>query len=115
MTLRSALGRMPLLVVLAAAVVVGWLLWPSVSARLQAGRGGDGVPPAGVSPALAEATLDRVENLRSDSAGQTLALGDAELSSVVRYAMPGLLPPGVIDPEVQVREGEVALSARIAR
>jgi hypothetical protein len=93
-----------------AAAAGGWLLWPRAAAQL-------GMPeePIGlaISPQLAEATLDRVEGLRGADGGH-LVLGDAELSSVVRYALPGILPPGVTEPAVEIEDGVVALGARVA-
>src|SRR5687768_8426303 len=103
-------GRVFLLVVLTlAAAAGGWLVWPRAAARL-----GDEPPAGAASAQLAEATLDRVEGLRGGHGGAQLVLGDAELSSVVRYALPGVLPPGVTEPEVRIHEGTVALSARVA-
>jgi hypothetical protein len=89
----------------------GWLYWPRGSERL--GAAPEAPADAAVSPELAEATLDRVEGLRVADGGR-LALGAAELSSVVRYAMPGILPPGVDEPGVAIQGGSVALSARVA-
>jgi hypothetical protein len=69
------------------------------------------VPP---SAALAEATLDRFERFRASPSGAVLALGDAEITSVLRYALPGILPPGVADPDVRLTGEDVRLSARVA-
>jgi len=66
------------------------------------------------SPELADATLDRFERFRGGEGERRLALSGAELSSVVRYALPGLIPPGVTDPTVSLREGRVHISARVA-
>ena len=67
------------------------------------------------SPGLAEATLDRLEVFRRGGAGEErLVLGGPELSSVVRYALPGILPPGVEEPTVAFREDDLLLSARVA-
>ena len=41
-------------------------------------------------------------------------MSDEELSSVVRYAVPGILPPGVSEPEVTFDGGILTLSARVA-
>lgn len=91
-------------------VVGGFLLWVRMSAPPLLGDEEGG----GASQELAEVTLDRVESLRAGPAGGHLALGEAELSSVVRYALPGLLPPGVAAPAVAIRDGAVTLRARVA-
>ena len=107
---RRALGRVMLL---ALVTVSAWLLWPRLSppvtSRIAAQRGA-----APVSAEVAEATLDRFESFRAGRAGERLAVGDAELSSVVRYALPGILPPGVSGAEVTMQDGRLALSARVA-
>ena len=109
MKIRAVLFGMLTLVLLA---LGGWLLWVRMNTPQLLGddEGGSG----GASPELAEATLDRVEALRAGPAGGHLALGEAELSSVMRYALPGLLPPGVADPAVGIREGTMTLGARVA-
>jgi hypothetical protein len=76
---------------------------------------------------LAEATLDRFEAFRTGSGSggagegsagegseERLHLGAAELSSVLRYALPGMVPPGVYEPAVGLEDGRVILSARVA-
>jgi hypothetical protein len=72
-------------------------------------------PAPAVTPELAGETLDRVDRLRSEgSPGEELLLGDAQLSSVIRHALPGILPEGVDTPEVEVRDGRLRLSAVVA-
>lgn len=93
------------------------VLWPTIAARLSPGGGSGAAATASApqaSPDLAEATLDRVETFRSGRSGARLVLGGAELSSLVRYGMPGVLPQGVSDPAVELKDGQLELSARIA-
>lgn len=75
-------------------------------------------PPGSVpdrpSPEVADATLDRFEAFRRGEGGGRLALSGNEVSSVIRYAFPGIIPPGVDQPEVALEEGRVRLSARVA-
>ena len=108
--MRISGGRVFLLGTLLAVAAGGWWYWPRAGARLGAP---EAQPAEGVTPELAEATLDRVEGLRGADGGQ-LALGDAELSSVMRYALPGILPPGVTEPGVSIEAGAVTLTARVA-
>ncbi len=68
----------------------------------------------GPSAALADSTLDRFERFRRGKGGQRLSLSGRELSSVVRYSMPGLVPPGVSDPTVELDQGRIHLKARVA-
>ena len=95
------------------AVGVGLVAWLRPSERAAGEL--PGVPAVlTVSPEVAEATLDRVESFRAGLGGELLALGDAELSSVVRYALPGILPQGVTEPVVDLLGERLALSARVA-
>lgn len=113
---RSCIGR---LVAIAVVVVAAWaglrwgpVLLPVVEdwlGRAEAGR--DGPAP---SPELADATLDRLERFRAGEGPPVLALGEAELSSMMRYALPGLVPPGVDRPGVRMDDGRIFLSARVA-
>ena len=106
-------GRASLSAYVLLAASCAWLFWSRSSGRL--GGAATGTPPSSaVSPALAEATLDRIEGLRSGQSERPLALGGPELSSIVRYAVPGIIPNGVSDPEVRIEDGSVALTARVA-
>ena len=68
----------------------------------------------GPTPEMAEATLDLFEQFRAGEIGDRLALGGMELSAIVRYALPGIIPPGVSDPTVELDDGKVHVSARVA-
>jgi len=107
-----------------ALVAFGALRWgPAALPLVERALGlGDSVwvpAPSGSGPALpsaeiADETLDRFERFRRGEGGDRLALGSTELSSVLRYAMPGLVPGGVADPEVFLEDGRVRVRARVA-
>jgi len=118
----KTLKRVVLAVALVAAAYAGFRWGPAVFPRLEAlvGLGSDApdwVPleaePA-PTPELAAAALDRFEAFRAAEAGERLPLGSTELTAVVRHALPGLLPPGVAEPQVRLRDGKVNVSARVA-
>lgn len=84
---------------------------------LERWAGSDGAVEVGPvpSPGLAEATLDRFEDFRDGRLPEgRLLLGGAELTSVIRYSLPGLLPPGVDEPLVDFQDQSMLLSARVA-
>lgn len=117
--LRGCLGFIGLGVVLLGAAWGGWKWGPAVFPRVEAWLGEAGAAePGGVRPsaALAESTLDRIDAFRSGGSDATrMELEGVELSSVVRFALPGIVPPGVEDPEVAMGDGKVLLTARVAR
>ena len=103
-----------MLLALGTVVAGAWLLWPRVNASMTSRFVTPPVAASAASADLAEAALDRFEAFRAGLAGERLAMSEAELSSVVRYAIPGILPPGVSEPEVTLEGGILALSARVA-
>jgi hypothetical protein len=117
--LRSCFGTVGLAVVLVGAAYGGWKWGPAVFPRLESWLGetaAEEVRPGGPSPEIAESTRDRVEAfLAGDGAEPRLELDGTELSSVIRYALPGIIPPGVELPMVELEDGKVFLSARVAR
>lgn len=128
--LKGCLGRTISLVALVVAGVVAWQYAPSdwrervdglraEVVELAGGLGGGEEPSDDVGPAatpeLAETTLDRIERFRAGSApDDRLLLGEAEVSSLIRHAFPGIVPSGVTDPVVEMRDGRLILSARVA-
>lgn len=117
--IRKLFGLVVLILVAYAGFRWGPLVFPSVERALGLGEpvwvpAAPGTAPEQPTPELADATLDRFERFRRGEGGGRLALGGAELSSVVRYALPGIIPPGVDDPTVELREGRVRVSARVA-
>jgi hypothetical protein len=88
-------------------------------------RGVPGVPPDDAptmvdgSPRTTEAviaqlTVDRLELFRTGNAGSELSLDAAELTAVVRHALPGLLPAGVTQPVIHLVDGHVVIRVRVA-
>ncbi|HSM59363.1 MAG TPA: hypothetical protein VK849_01145 [Longimicrobiales bacterium] len=96
----------------------GGFVFPPIERALAWAR--DRVPAAPEPPApeptpeLADETLDRFERFRNGEGPDRLALGGTELSAVIRHALPGIVPPGIQDPTVELAGGRVQLSARVA-
>lgn len=114
------LKKLVALVVLVAVAYAGFrwgpLVFPSLEQALGFRQASVSSQPdeAVPSPELADSTLDRFERFRDGQGADRLALSGVELSSVVRYALPGIVPPGVADPTVTLSDGRVQLSARVA-
>jgi len=111
--LKSCLGRVAAVAVLVLVAGAAWLFAPSwlpeLSQRFVAEE--EGTPP---SSELADATIERFESFRAGTAGDRMMLGDVELTSVVRYSVPGIVPAGVREPTVYLGDGRVRLSGRVA-
>ena len=117
----SLIKKLLALVVLLGAAYAGYRWGPAVFPALErvlgvaadtAMVGAPALPQP--SPELAEATLDRFEAFRAGEGEDRLALGGTELTSVIRYALPGIIPPGVTEPTVELVDGRVHLTARVA-
>ncbi len=113
--LRKLVGQVVLLLALIAAAYAGWRWGPVVFPKVQEWVGVASAPaPEGPAPTpeLADSVLARVQEFRRSGQGQ-LSLGGREITSVIRYAVPGLIPEGIRDPEVTLGEGRVYLTARV--
>lgn len=64
--------------------------------------------------ALAARTVDRIELFRAGRAGVRLSLTADEVTSLLRHAMPGVLPDGVADPMIRMEGGHMKVEARLA-
>jgi hypothetical protein len=87
--------------------------WLGLSSHADSAAAGAPVTEA-PSAEIADATLDRFERFRSGGGEDHLALSGTQLSSVVRYALPGIVPPGVSEPTVAVEQGRIRLGARVS-
>jgi len=63
------------------------------------------------SVSLSDLTMDRFERLRWGESDDKLVLAGVEVSSVVRYAIPGIVPLGLLEPRVEFEEEKVRLFA----
>ncbi len=62
---------------------------------------------------LSDLTMDRFERLRWGESDDKLVLASVEVSSVVRYAVPGIIPLGLLEPRVEFEEEQIRLSALV--
>jgi hypothetical protein len=92
----------------------GTAVFPGIERALGIDPTAPAVPEAQATPELAERTLDLFERFRAGEAGDRLVLGGTELSAVVRYSLPGIVPRGITAPTIELDKGRVRLSARVA-
>ena len=116
--LRSCLSAIITLLLLLGVAYAGWRWGPLVFPRIQEWLGtSDMVGPAGMpeaTPELADSVLDRVQTLQSGGGADNVTLGGREITSVLRYSVPGLVPVGVQDPEVSFTEGRAHIRGKVA-
>ncbi len=114
--------RLVALVVLAAAAYAGFRwgdkVFPPLERLLGHARHPAAVEARGGAPqpsqAIADSTLALLQRFRDGKGPGSIRFGSTQLTSVVRYDLPGLVPPGVADPTVALRDGRVHVSARAA-
>ena len=86
---------------------------PSINHFLDSDNCEGCVEDAQPSMALSDLTMDRFEKLRWGELGAKLVLGSLEVSSIARYAVPGIIPPGLLELRVEFEEELVRLSALV--
>jgi hypothetical protein len=114
-TLRQLLIAIVLVAVAYAGFRWGDVVFAPLERVLGVARGAESpAAPEQPSSELAERALDRFERFRGGEGGDRLALSGVELTSVLRFALPGVVPPGVVEPTVSLDDGDVRLSAKVA-
>ena len=65
------------------------------------------------SEELADSALARFGRLRSGDGDRTVSLSGLELTSVLRFGPASQLPTGVIEPNVEMEDGQIRLSGKV--
>ena len=107
--LGGCLGRVVALVFLAIIVVAAWRFGPGLVEEVGFGRDDS----EEVSPEVGARAIERYLELVG-GAGESAVFSGPELESILRFHAPNALPPGVSDPTVGIRDGEVRLGLRVA-
>ena len=113
--LGRVLRRLLFLLALLGIATAGWVFAPTLVPQLREWVGlaeNDPTPEAQPSQALADSVLGRVQEFRQTGDGQ-LALGSRELTSVLRYSLPGLIPTGIRELAVELDGGRIEVSAEV--
>ncbi len=115
MKMRGCLGSMVFLIALGGAAYGGWRWGGPVFEEVDrwAGRSPE-EPELVASQQLADETLQRFEAFRRGEREERMALGSAEVESVIRFGVPGLIPAGVFEPSVELADGAVHISGKLA-
>ena len=112
--LRKLVTRGVVVIVAVVSAYAGWRWGSAVFPRIETALAGGTsiVAPQEVTPEVAGTVMDRVREFRASGARE-LRLESAEVSSLLRYAIPGMLPGGVVEPEVSFDEDQVRIRASV--
>jgi hypothetical protein len=67
-----------------------------------------------IDAGLASEAETRLHLFRTGTAGDRLALRGEEITAVLRYTVPGVIPPGVGQPVVRLADGNIRVNARLS-
>ena len=121
-TLATGTKTLLLVLVVLAAAYAGWRWGDAVFTGVEATTGGrataggrgvaDDTASDSVSPETAEAAAARIQAFRA-SDDPELRLASFELSSLLRYTVPGMLPAGVIHPRVSMADDRIDIEVAV--
>lgn len=110
------------LLTLAVLLLAAWLGWrwgdrffPAVERGLGVEAQAPSAPSSSPSPELADETIRRWEAFTEGEGEGELLVSDAEVTSILRYGLSGLVPPGVVEPRVEFHAGGMTIAGRVAR
>lgn len=105
----GCLGRVVALVFLAIIVIAAWRFGPGLVKEV--GFGPQGIEE--VSPEVGALAMDRYSELAGATA-DSASFSGPELESILRFHALTVLPPGVTDPTVDIRDGELRIGVRVS-
>jgi hypothetical protein len=109
--------RVLVLILLVLAAYGGWIWGPEVFPRIHEWLGLDAEGESREvvsSPELADSALAQIQRFRRGEGPDQLALDASKLTSLARFSLPEVMPQGVTDPVVTLRDGRVHFRSRVA-
>lgn len=94
----------------------GWLWGPAFLRRVEGWLGtSSGTSSTALQPSeeLADSAMARFGRLRDGEGERTVSLSGLELTSVLRFGPAFQLPTGVIEPRVEMEDGQIRLSGKV--
>lgn len=106
---RSCLARVGCLTLLVAGAVGAWYVQDDVVAWWEARN----APPVDAAPTteIADRVETRLQRFLEAEGEAELRLGESEVSSLVRYRIAEMLPPGVSDPAASLQDSTAQVTA----
>ena len=117
--LKGCLSLVFLILVIVAIAYAGWRYGGGVFPGMETLLGGGATEEVAGEPqpseAIADAALDRYQELLRSPKGTEAMFSGVEVTSMIRFSFPGLLPQGLAQPEVIIHDGVMDLLAGVAR
>ncbi len=116
--MKGCLGSVVTAAILVVVAFVGWRYGDRVFPTALRLTGFERLDPAAApqpSEEIAAQAVLRYEALLRGPPGATARFSDLEVTSMLRYSFPGMIPPGISEPTVEISGGGVRLHARVAR
>ena len=113
---RSCFGKTVTLIVLLGVAFAGWRWGPAFFPRVEGWLGiSSGTSSTAPQPSeeLADSAMARLGRLRDGEGDRTVSLSGLELTSVLRFGPASQLPTGVIEPRVEMEDGQIRLSGKV--
>lgn len=113
---KRLVTRLALALVIVLAAYAGWkggdVIFPRLERALGISKVEEAAAPELVTPQAAESAKDRIVAFQG-SDDPELRLEPFEVSSLLRYAVPGMLPKGVVDPSVKMDGDRIEIQASV--
>lgn len=113
---KKLLARVALAAVIVLAAYAGWkggdIVFPPIESALGIGGTQESAVPDPVTPHAASQAEKRIEAFRQ-SDDPELRLQPFEVSSLLRYSVPGMLPGGIVEPSVRMQGDRIEVQARV--
>ena len=113
---KRFVARLVLAVVIVLAAYAGWkggdAFFPQLESVFGIGEVEQSVATELVTPQAAEVATDKIETFRESDAPE-LRLASFEVSSLLRYSVPGMLPRGVVEPSVAMEGDRIEIQAGV--
>ena len=108
--IKNCLARIGCLALILVVVAGGWLFRDDIAGWWRQLEITSASQP---SENLAERATSKLEEMASGDGPQRLELGQAEIQSLLTYRAEPMLPAGISDPVVELRDSTLLLSARV--
>ena len=113
--MKSCLGQILLAVFFLAATIAGWLWGPTVFPKIaELFSNTNHVSEAIVSSDLAEEAMGRFSDFQRGDTGEQLSLSSNEVTSILLYSVPDMMPKGISALQIEMEDGIITLDVNVS-